>query len=260
MSNVNEKMTSIADEIRDKTGTTDKLSLDEMAAEISNVYDVGKEEGRKKQYDEFWDNFQDRGKRQDYSYAFGLGWYNENFKPKYKMTPSTLTAAFDNMKCTDYDFRKSGVNIDYTVCSSFQSAFRDFKGLTAIVINYTGYASNFDQCFYGCTGLEYLKIDVHAGLNFYNNAFYNCTALTDLTVTGIIGKTINLKWSPLNKASIKSVINALSKTTSGIALTLKKTAVNDAFGIDIDDETTYPVGSEYYELRHSKDNWTISYM
>ena len=31
-------------------------------------------------------------------------------------------------------------------------------------------------------------------------------------------------------------------------------------GININDETTYPVGSEFYTLRHSKDNWTFSYV
>lgn len=40
---VNEKMTTIADAIRDKTRGTDKLTLDAMATEIPKVYDAGQQ-------------------------------------------------------------------------------------------------------------------------------------------------------------------------------------------------------------------------
>jgi hypothetical protein len=40
---------------------------------------------------------------------------------------------------------------------------------------------------------------------------------------------------------------------------LSKAAVNNAFGIDVDDASTYPEGSEYYNLRYSKSNWTFNY-
>lgn len=38
---VNEKMTAIADNIRDKTGGTDPLTLDDMASGINEVYETG---------------------------------------------------------------------------------------------------------------------------------------------------------------------------------------------------------------------------
>jgi hypothetical protein len=75
-----------------------------------------------------------------------------------------------------------------------------------------------------------------------------------------IGNDLDMSACPLSKDSIISVITSLSASASGKTLKLKKTAVNTAFGMDVDDESTYPEGSEYYELRHSKDNWTFSYV
>ena len=94
----------------------------------------------------------------------------------------------------------------------------------------------------------------------YENWFTNDTALADITMSGVIGNDIDFRSSPLNKASIESIMGCLSATASGKTLTLKKTAVNTAFGINVDDTNTYPEGSEYYILRHSKDNWTVNYV
>ena len=80
MLTVNEKMMAIADAIRDKTSGTDALTLDDMAESIPKVYDAGK----KSQYDEFWDSYQENGTCTNYNYAFyGRGWTNKTFNPKY---------------------------------------------------------------------------------------------------------------------------------------------------------------------------------
>ena len=42
---VNEKMTTIANAIREKTGETKALNLDDIANGINNVYEIGKSEG-----------------------------------------------------------------------------------------------------------------------------------------------------------------------------------------------------------------------
>ena len=39
---VNQKMTAIADAIRDKTGGTSPLTLDDMAAAVPEVFEAGK--------------------------------------------------------------------------------------------------------------------------------------------------------------------------------------------------------------------------
>ena len=99
------------------------------------------------------------------------------------------------------------------------------------------------------------------GSQVASTAFNGATKLVTMIVEGTIGQNFDLSpCTKLSKESITSVINALSSTTTSMKLTLSKTAVNNAFGINVDDATTYPEGSEYYTLRHSKDNWTISYV
>ena len=90
--------------------------------------------------------------------------------------------------------------------------------------------------------------------------FDGCSALEHVIVEGLIPLSWNLKdTKKLDKASITSIINALSSTATGQTLTISKTAINNAFGINIDNESTYPEGSEYYNLRNSKSNWTFNY-
>ena len=79
---INTAMTAIADAIRNKTGGTEKLSLDDMATAVEEVYSAGE----KSQYDEFWDSIQNNGTRRSYNYAFAWnGWNTKIFKPKYNI-------------------------------------------------------------------------------------------------------------------------------------------------------------------------------
>ena len=82
--------------------------------------------------------------------------------------------------------------------------------------------------------------------------FTYCSSLTNLTIEGVIGFNGTTITSPnLSKASIISVINALSSTTAnGHKLTLSKTAVTNALG-SVDD-------AEWSALVATKPNWTIS--
>lgn len=235
----------------------EKLTI--IAENEQKVYDKGKADGVQSEYDRFWDNYQNNGKLIDGRYAFnGSQWNNKTFNPKHTIYINYAIQTFENCGCTDCDLRKWRFNWDS--CYNFQSAFKNFKGLVAVgEINCSG-ASNLDQMFYGCNLLKEIdELRVVASCTFGNNAFYNCTALTDISFDGTIGKNIRFADSPLNKTSIISIFEHLSSTITGQTLTLKKTAVNEAFGINVDDETTYPEGSEYYILRHSRDNWSVSY-
>ena len=76
MATVNDKMTAIADAIRERTGETEPLTLDDMATDIPKVYEKGKQAER----DEFWDAYQENGKRTQYNFAFAVG-CNFKFNP-----------------------------------------------------------------------------------------------------------------------------------------------------------------------------------
>lgn len=230
---VNEKMTAIADAIRDKTKGTNALTLDAMATEIPKVF----EEGKKAEYDAFWDVFQKDGTQSNYYYAFAVNRFtDDNYNPIYDIVIGAGTT--------------TGRNVFYN-----SSGITDTK--VAIYAN----NNNIDYCFSGATNLKrIIKLVVQESTS-YNAVFNNCSNLEELNVEGVIGKNgFDVHWSTLlNKASIESIINALSAETEGLTVTLPKTAVNREFGIDVDDPSTYPEGSEYYNLRQSKSNWTINY-
>ena len=103
MATVNEKLTAIADAIREEIYYGGKLTLDDMATHIPTVaalgydrgYAEGYTEGRKAQYDEFWDSFQDNGNRTNMRNLFsGQGWNDKTFKPKYSMNPTDANSMF----------------------------------------------------------------------------------------------------------------------------------------------------------------------
>lgn len=257
---VNEKMTAIADAIRDKTKGTDALSLDDMATEIPKVFDAGKKAER----DAFWDSangsFNEYGK---YHFAGSL-WNDYTFNPTQNLKFYNCEGSFRDSRIKDlkgilernnvtFDFSQSK-NFDFTAYASFIENFPLIDTTTATRLHYsfaymTGQNISMKLIIKGDGSLE------------FSNAFSNTNIKELIIVSGVIGKNgLNLQWSTsLNKASIESVINALSSTTSGLTVTLSKTAVNNAFGINVDDASTYPEGSEYYNLRQSKSNWTVSY-
>ncbi len=83
----------------------------------------------------------------------------------------------------------------------------------------------------------------------YTNVFIECNNLQNIVIEGTIGQTgLNFQWSTkLSKASITSVINALSSTTSGLTVTISETAKESAFTTE-----------EWAALIATKPNWTIA--
>ena len=263
MATVNEKMTAIADAIRDKTKGTEPLSLDDIATAIPEVYKAGKDA----QYNEFWDTAQQNGARTNYERAFaGMFWTNELLKPKWDIKPKwggatslfqgspfegNLREHFESLNVTlDVSGLSGATNMFYTAEKITEIPFLDLSGCTKL-----------DGLFYGCKALTMAHIKLSEAVPVGNNCFANCTALENLTVEGTIGVNgFDVHWSTkLTKTSLISIVNALSQTAVGRTVTLSKTAVNNAFGINVDDVATFPEGSEWYNLRNSRSSWTFSY-
>ena len=185
------------------------------------VFDAGK----KSEYDRFWDNYQEYGNRTFYFGAFsGWGWADETFAPKYPIickASGSVTYMFGQSNITDIYVP---IIVDYSVGS-----------LTTMFIN----ASKLKTI---------RELNIVETLRF-SNTFDNCHTLENITITGIIGQNgLNFQWSTkLSKASIENIISCLSTTTSGLTVTLSKTAVDAAF-----------TETEWETLIATKPNWTIS--
>jgi hypothetical protein len=108
--------------------------------------------------------------------------------------------------------------------------FYGTSGITDTKVAIYANGSDLSNAFGSCSALKTIpKLVVHEGLA-YGNAFSGCSALEAIVIEGVIGNTIS--FSPcknLSRASIESIISALSQTASGNTLTLSKVAVDKAF-------------------------------
>jgi hypothetical protein len=220
--------------------------------DYDEVYDAGK----KARYDEFWDALQQNGNRTTYYYAF-VFWGDECFYPKYDIRPTGWAASiFSSMSIVNFKQRliDCDVTFDFSKATSGTGIFSDCKYNIALPTISTISSSDLGTLFYNNNALiEIEKLVLkNDGSQVFNNTFQYCNALENLTIEGVIGQNgFDVRYSKkLSKASITSVINALSTTTSGLTVTLSKTAVETAFG-----STT---SEEWLALVATKSNWTIS--
>lgn len=188
--------------------------------------------GMQKKYDDFWDAFQSKGNRTDYYMGcVGNGWNAANFKPKYP---------FLNLTSAEYMmFRNNATScpiVDWSKCTYINQAFNEARALRRIekIILPTSTSATITSNTFGCVFLEDVRFEGELVIS--------------LSVSAL---------GALKKESITSLINALSNTTSGLTVSLSKSAVNAAF------ETSWYANNgsttdEWLNLVATKENWTIS--
>lgn len=212
---VNEKMTAIADNIRDKTGGTEALSLDDMASGVNEVYEAGKQA----EYDAFWDNYQHNGKGSISVYGsafFGNGWNSVTFKPKYDII-------FSHGQSATKTFYRSEISNIHKILAD--------RGLKIIIgSNATDISSMFELCSTSevppletahCTNFNYmfssdgrnLMRTIHK-INMTNatkatSMFVRQGALKNITFEGEIPISLSFSYSPLTVESMKNIITHL---------------------------------------------------
>ena len=77
----------------------------QLKQDIDEVYEAGKH----KEWSDFWDAFQQKGKRTDYYYAFtgpspsATGWNDVTFKPKYDIRPTNFDRGLRYSQITDLE-------------------------------------------------------------------------------------------------------------------------------------------------------------
>lgn len=210
----------------------------------------------------FWENllYRANGTAHQYTRIFSYQWSRKTFKPVIDiMLSGDSSYAFSAWVFSDRElvnlkgiFKRLGVQFDISQCTKVEGMFDYAMAIGYIPeLNVTGCTteSSTRNLF---SYAEYLreidKIIVNEN-TYYKGWFDSCEKLREVRFEGTIAKGgMNLQWSTkLSRASIESVINALSSTTSGLTVTFSKTAVNNAF-------TT----AEWNALAATKSNWTIS--
>ena len=217
-------LTAIADAMRQHGGKElegTALTPSEMADKVAAVYDNGHAVGKATEREIFWNTYQIGGTRTLWQYAFyDWIWQDRIYNPIYNIKADNALCMYTSASITD----------------------------TKVDIDISGNGDAY-RTFYNCVYLKTIpKLTVSATVNF-SETFYNCKALQNITIEGTIGNSFNIKWSPLTKASIESVVNALSDTATGKTVTFKKSAVEAAFPWFCAYSTTWDteVGTDAYD-------------
>lgn len=215
-------------------------------------FEAGKAEGVREEYDRFWDGYQLNGAPHSMLYKFyGKGWTQDTFRPKYDIVPTVQSEIFAGSDIEDIRPQTIGVNIDFSRCTGLNYLCRESSVAYIGVIDCSS-AVQGDFMFTNARNLvsveEIIMPENMTWAGFADKSFENAKKLEHIRIEGVIRRSTSLRWSPLlSKASMESMINALSDTAEGQTITFSQTAKNNAF-----------TDSEWAELIGTKPNWTFN--
>lgn len=241
---------------------------------IPKVYEAGITEGKKVQYDAFWDAFQINGTRTSYYSAFDKYHFNSDiFYPKYDIRivgsgERLFYGWSDNLLGNQLDFdlssrlQECGVVLDTSKATSLLNAFAYTRFSSIPTIDVTALTSTASGLFSHVYGNNLYQMTIEKIIvnetTVYTSWFSNNTALKSVRFDGTIANTLSLSSCyRLDKASITNVVEHLSTTTSGISVSFSKTAVDREFETDAgaaDGSTS----AEWQTLIGTRSNWTIT--
>lgn len=250
-----EKISAIADAIREKTGSAKTYTTTEMPNGINEVYQKGEEV----MLDAMWEAIQGGGKRTNYSSNFFdyTKYTKRTFKPKYDICPTganTYDWTQNNMPGADKSLlriegqvnmkeleEEQGMKFDFSQCTNFTRAFCQglFDELNVIDVSN---ATSLIYTFYGGylnVAYDDLKIKRIEHLicseitTFDTGTFGYADALYYIGFEGVIGKSINLRHSPLTVESMNKLFACLKDySTIGGSYTVTLKADREAMLTD----------------------------
>lgn len=226
MSIQQEKFKEIADAIREKTNSTDKIKPSDFAGKVGEVYEAGK----KSEYDRYWENLLSNTIGGAFAYA-GSGWTDETFNPPRGtvIQPTYAYFMFSGTSITDLaalcEEREVTLDMSKTTTLNYTFAAYPYAHLTKIGEISTLSSSAMPSTFQNQSRLHTIEkiILKEDGSQSFNLTFSGCSALENVEFEGTIGKAMDLHWSTkLTHDSLMSIINHLKDGASN-TLTLGAT-------------------------------------
>lgn len=276
-----EYLSNLANQFRRILGTKEIINAQDFADKINEVkiygWSEGKQEGynegleygigqgKQAAYDAFWDSAElnpDNG-TVTYNYTFaGKLWNDFTFKPKYNIVGvGNIEGTFKNSFITDLKaiLERENKTMDFSGNNYITDLFRASTVTHLPAIKFTS-ALNLQHIFNGCTKLHTIdELDIGKKITYIYQTFNGCSALENIIFKGELkcNGMVLTSSTKLSKASIESLINILSTSTSGLTVTLSSTSVKKAFETSsgANDGNT---SDEWKNLIATKSNWTIA--
>ena len=206
-------------------------NIAEQRLQLKKDFDDVREAGKKNEQRKFF-NALVESKNGDFDYCF-FKWHKDCYNPTTDITCSKMASIYGYSSIED----------------------------TKVKITYTG--TTLGGAFYMSNKLKRIKELVLVNdTTFATSSFGQCVSLEEVNISGEgkILTTFTLQYSKyLKKDSIISIVDALSPNVAGQTLTISKTALKSAFGIEITSDADIPTDNDFYKVRHSKSNWTFAY-
>jgi surface protein len=230
----------IANSIRRKASTTDKILTQSMPEVIDGIGGDAYEQGMKAERDAFWDILQNEGLPMNYRYMFAYDRFNDDtYNPIHDIVCNDDASASQYMFYTNNQNRPlTSTKVGIFLGKDATQCFRGRVSLVEIVELGVRIETTFSGAFTGCESLTRIRI----------------SDVTQHELTGLdyslIGKSIDLSPCPLDEESLKNVVSHLSGAVTGLTATFNEDAVIAAFG----SEEAFVA----FAADKGKGNWTIS--
>lgn len=216
----------------------------------------GIEQGKQAEYDAFWQSA--LGGSTLITSAIGRFaggcWNDDTFKPPRPITiEGNCNYCFYSNGCTTLVGK-----IEKIVALQFSNAFQ-YSEIQHICTIDASNCTLLTSAFASRKIISIEKIISSADTPWHNTTFNvsGTLALEHAIFEGVIATSISIaKGVKLDKPSITSIINALSTTTTGLTVTVSKTAVDKAFetAAGANDGST---SAEWEALKNTRPNWGI---
>lgn len=221
-------LSNIADAIRSKLGTTDKVNAQDFPDKIAEVYDKGVINQRKN----FWNVLTINGTRTNYSSAFMYSYWNKNnFKPTVCIKPVQAGSMFSNANSggsnalgndifVDDYIAQFGGSFDWSECTNYNSCFNSctwFRKIKVLDFRKVTAQSSTNNMTAWCSikQVGVMKFAEDGSTPISNTMFSSWTSFGSVGTTsidGTIGYSINLSSCPnMTVGTMKQIITHLAK-------------------------------------------------
>ena len=210
-------------------------------------YEKGKTEGGDNYYDTFWDAFQENGNRRRYTNAFGFHWTKEAFKPKYDLIVGNAMN-YTMFQGNPIEGSLTELLNDLGIILRFEGGYSSntFSGCNFSEIDIsTSVCFNTFATTFECKKLKTLKLPTIRNGTIFNTTAFTCPVLENLTLSGVIGTSINFQYSPLTPESMKNVILHLNDYSGTSNAYVYKVTFTEQCWAALEADSTAPNGDTW---------------